>query len=244
MAGIRAMECLLSRGVIARPGSSAFIDVGANIGIYTTVLAKYFATVLAFEPHPITSRLLELNVEINKVKNVRMFRCALSDREGKAQLADAGVDNVGASTLEVDRLPQSLRDGTVHEVDVHCGDAFLDAERLTAPLSFVKIDVEGHEGAVIDGMIKLLQEQKPVVAFEANTGGRSEQVRQRLEQIGYSAFLALDFYPRVRPLLLRIFFLTFFGVRHALKPVDSLSKRSYSLVFALTDAQKRRLDNQ
>lgn len=242
MAGIRAVESLCSSGAIGSSASSIFIDVGANIGIYTTALAKHFDSVLAFEPHPVTSRLLELNIEINRIPNAKVLRFALSNREGKADLTDAGVDNVGASTLETERISDSLRDGTIHEVDVRRGEGLLRAECVTKPVAFMKIDVEGHEEAVIEGMIGWLSEQMPVIAFEANSNERSERVRKRLEDAGYTHFLGLDFYPWVSSLVLRVLVLTIFGVRHALEPVDSLLDRSYSLVFAMTDDQKNQFD--
>ena len=243
MAGIRAVENLCARGAIKSPASSIFIDVGANVGVYTTALARHFDTVLAFEPHPVISRILELNIEINHILNAKVFRSALSNRDGKAELTDAGVDNVGASTLEAGRLPDSLRDGTVHHVDVRRGEAFLRAQRLSRPVAFMKIDVEGHEEAVIEGMIRWISEQMPVIAFEANSNERSERVRKRLEQVGYTNFLGLDFYPRVPWLIPRVLVLTVFGVRHALKSIESLQGRNYSLVFAMTDHQKYQFDN-
>ena len=65
MAGVRAVESLCLHGAIRDPGWSICIDVGANIDIYTTTLAKHFGTIIAFEPHPVTSRLLAFNAEIN-----------------------------------------------------------------------------------------------------------------------------------------------------------------------------------
>ena len=91
-------------------------------------------------------------------------------------------------------------------------------------------------------MEKLISDHMPVIAFEANSGESSERVRERLEKIGYTTFLALDFYPKIQPLVLRVFLLTLLGVRYALVPVNSLLDRKYSMVFAMTDEQKRELD--
>lgn len=242
MAGISSVARLCACGAISSPESSVFVDVGANVGVYSMSLSKYFGTVLAFEPHPVTSKLLNLNVEINGARNVTTYQCALSDHEGKAVLTDVGTDNMGASTLEGDRISDLRLSGKTHEVNICRGDEFLTDGRLGARISFIKIDVEGHEEAVIAGMSELIYGQMPVIAFEANSGARSERVRTRLADLGYTTFLGLCFYPRIRSLSLRVLILTIFGVRHALEPVGSLGDEKYSLVFAMTDAQKSCLD--
>jgi FkbM family methyltransferase len=242
MSGLRAVDYLCDRGVIQAGEDATLLDVGANIGTYAVCLHSRFGRVHAFEPHPIVAKVLDINLEVNQIRNVRVHRVALSNREGTATLQDAGVDNVGASTLERERLPEALRGSQSHEVPVVRGDQHL-AAAFDERVAFVKIDVEGHEEEAIEGLSGLLSRHMPVIGFEANSAEASERLWRRLTSLGYTRFWALDFFPRYRHLAVRVLMLSLFGVRHALSPLDALRGRSYSLVFAMTDAQDETLRN-
>ena len=235
--GIRAMQWLCDSGIVAAPESHAFLDIGANIGIYTTAMAGRFAEALAFEPHPVTARVLALNVEINGLRNVKVQRVALSDRDGEAELFDAGHDNVGASSLE-----HAAQDGAPlpsHRVPLLQGEAAVRAATARR-VGLIKLDVEGHELKVIEGLSGLLAEHMPVLAFESNDPALAVSVPARLRTLGYESFVVLDFWPVVGWLPLRVLLLTLLGVRHALRPVESLEGGAYSLVFALPPAAAAR----
>ena len=191
----------------------------------------------AFEPHPWVSKILAINLEANDISNVQVHVVALSSAEGVLPLHDAGVDNIGASSLEQDRLPSSLRSGKTHMVRLARGDDFLEG-LVGADLSFIKIDVEGHEQPAIEGLSSVLARHRPVVAFEANSGEASERLWTLLQSLGYERFWALDFSPAFRYLPIRVAMLTLLGVRHALSPIDRLDGRNFSLVFAMTAAQE------
>jgi len=62
------------------------LDIGANLGQYTCLIAKCRndVTVVAFEPHPIVIKELEKNVHLNGLQNVIVVNTALSDTDGVA----------------------------------------------------------------------------------------------------------------------------------------------------------------
>ena len=71
-----------------RPGD-VFVDVGANIGLFTLIAAERVGPggkVLAFEPTAKTFGRLVDNVQLNKLSNVECFKLALSDSQGHLQL--------------------------------------------------------------------------------------------------------------------------------------------------------------
>lgn len=230
-AGVAAVKFLLERRVIDGKASS-FVDVGANVGTYCVSLARNFVSVSAFEPHPLTRQVLELNVAINELDNCDVFPFALSDRNGIETMAESR-ENMGASAIV--RTSNSAISGDHFEVQAKAGDAFVKGVQSTK-LGFIKIDVEGHELAVINGLANLILLDQPVIAFEANTGKAAERVRLRLGELGYNKFLGIDYYPNHGWLPLRIGFLLLFGVRYSLRPIGSLATSKYSLVFALTPA--------
>lgn len=114
------------------------VDVGANMGYYTLLLAKLNAIVYSFEPEPANFALLKRNVELNNFTNVTLYNKAASDTNGKAKLvlADYGT---GQHTLESSKF----------------GTRTIDVETTTIDLqdiAFAKIDVEGAELLVLKGM--------------------------------------------------------------------------------------------
>lgn len=227
-AGIAAAQWLCEQDVIVGSKHSTFLDVGANIGVYTVALAPSFSRVLAFEPHPAINQVLALNVAINNLGNVTLCNYGLSDADANAKLWEGGTDNMGMSSIE-----RGIGAGTSYAIRLrHAATAVRDATEL--PVAFVKIDVEGHEPKVITGLRTLLAEQRPVVAFEANDAVHNNDVLRQLRDLGYTMFLALGYSPRLKPLWLRVIALTVLGVRTTLKPVSDLQGASYPLVFALS----------
>lgn len=114
------------------------VDVGANMGYYTLLMAKLNANVHSFEPEPTNFVLLKKNVELNNFTNVTLYNKAVSNTNGKAKfvLADYGT---GQHTLGSSKF----------------GTRTIDVETTTIDLqdiAFAKIDVEGAELLVLNGM--------------------------------------------------------------------------------------------
>lgn len=228
-AGILVARWLCEVGVVECAAENAFVDIGANIGIYSLELADHFAEVVAFEPHPVTFKLLEINVEINAALNVKCMQLALSDRNGIAELVNDSGDNAGASSLERKRLDGVI--GGCHQVIVERGaDAITTATNRR--VSLLKIDVEGHELKVIGGLIPLLEKDAPVLAFEANTPAIAQALEAQLRKLGYVEFVALDYSPANKVLWVKVLLLTLLGVRYSVRSIPTLAG-TYSLVFAL-----------
>lgn len=235
-AGIAAVEWMCERGVIDIPQASAFLDIGANVDVYTVALATRFAGVLAFEPHPVTHQVLTLNVHINDLRNVSLFDYGLSDSDMKTQLWEGNADNVGASSVE-----RGAGTGAHYTVMLrHAATAVSGATDL--PVTFIKMDVEGHEPKVIAGLRSLLVKQLPVIAFEANDPIHNQTLLTQLQGLGYATFLALDYRPALPYLWLRVVALSLVGVRTRLKVVSLLEGKKYSLVFALSQRAAARWD--
>ena len=128
-----------------------FYDIGSNFGVYAILFGKAVGptgVVVAIEPEAQGYAHLEDNVRLNSLDNVRTFRLALGDHTGEEKLY---LEFTGAS-----RLTQSAVTRHGYEtVMVMEGDRFVSVENLPNP-HVVKIDVEGHEGAVIRGLAKTL----------------------------------------------------------------------------------------
>lgn len=155
------------RALVGRQGT--FVDLGANLGFFSVLVGRDLdgaGRVHAFEPTPATAALLRDNVATNGLGDrVIVVEQAVSDQPGKArfslydaaqanQLAVAGTDGASGSI----------------EVTVTTLDAYFSA--LGWPrVDVVKMDVEGVETKVLDGMRELIRRQPRLrIIFEYHLG--------------------------------------------------------------------------
>lgn len=135
-------------------------DVGAYLGYYTLLFARFAREVHAFEPLPANLRVLRANVRLNRLGNVSMHETAVSGGRGRTRLcASAGVDSM-ASVRRSEGLERI-------EVETISLDSFC-AETAIWP-DLIKIDVEGCECEVIQGMQGVLARKHPLVFLEVHT---------------------------------------------------------------------------
>lgn len=142
---------------LADPGRTS-IDVGANRGVWTEAMRRHSRDVLAFEPNPKMFRDLARRLG----PGARALPLALSDRNGDAELRvprrRRGYSNQGATLAHASlgACPfGSLLVQTRRLDDIETGDVGL-----------IKIDVEGHELAVLRGAAALLARCRPALIIE------------------------------------------------------------------------------
>ena len=141
--------------------NGTFLDVGANVGLISTLLADTVQHALLFEPNPIAAARARENIKVNQLP-FEVYEIALSDETGPIVFEDLG--GVHTCNRTVSGFSTSSRTITVPRTTF---DRFW-AQRgpLETPVTLVKIDVEGHENSVLRGMRRLLLEQRPIVMFE------------------------------------------------------------------------------
>ena len=141
------------------------VDVGAHIGMYALRAARELrgrGRVLAFEPNPAARSQLAENVALNGCDNVVVLSSAAAASPGRATLHVPETDDPSFSSLEGDRFAE----GAPVEVDVTTVDAGVRENGLRP--SFVKIDVEGREVDVVQGMSETVRTFRPVLLVEVN----------------------------------------------------------------------------
>lgn len=168
------------------PGQGVFLDIGANIGIFTTRYAKFFSHTIAVEANPITFHLLLANIGLRQLKDVSPVNVGASDREGTAPLHVNTEGNLGWSSLHESNRELS-RDSLKLEIDLNTIDSLVGELQPDVPVSLIKIDVEGHELQVLKGALGVLETHKPVILYEEN-GTEGETCANLLKSIGYSRF--------------------------------------------------------
>lgn len=133
----------------ALPAGGSFVDAGANWGYFTLVAAGTIGPsgrAIAIEPDPRMFAALEQNLQLNALSHVTPVRAAASATEGRAALAGFRSDAVNRGTS---RLGGQSAAGPTFDVDC------VTIDRLTSAIpsvDVVKIDVEGAEDAVLEGM--------------------------------------------------------------------------------------------
>jgi len=174
-------------------------DIGAATGLYTVFLAKAVGEtgqVLAFEPEDHTYERLREHLDLNQLTNVRAFKVAMGDAEGKVSLSLGEV----AGSARIIGSAATSKGGPVEWIRVIEGDKFAEAGKLPMPRA-VKIDVEGYEFAVIRGLSRTLaQPQCEVVCCEVHpqllpTSVTPEKVLDLLRSLG---FRQIEIHPRTR----------------------------------------------
>ena len=136
-----------------KPGDVVY-DIGANVGLYTVLLSKTVGDsgrIFAFEPEVGTCEHLVENLKLNHARNVQWYRKALGERTGQAALFTGSV--IGGGSL----VSQQGGGHLEQVVEIAQGDELVAAEKLPAPRA-VKIDVEGYEQSVIQGLRRTLSE--------------------------------------------------------------------------------------
>ncbi len=142
-------------------------DVGANIGIYTFLLARaaYRGHLIAFEPVPVTQEMWRENIVNNRVGNCSLETFALSDKVGKAMISvnenAHGCDSIELAKFNPDNTLRSI------EVPTTTGDEFLLTSSYGDP-DLIKVDIEGHEPEFLKGAWVMLERRRPTIMLEVN----------------------------------------------------------------------------
>jgi FkbM family methyltransferase len=167
-----------------------FIDVGANIGNHTIGLHNHFHHCHAFEPDPRTFRLLKANTANRP--NIICHQIALSDKDGISAFNQHRT-NTGKS--HIIHPPQS-QSPPARQSFIDVETSRLDnTSSASETVSFIKIDVEGHELQVLKGAQKLLTTQMPMILLEllaTDIRGQRAASLDFLAEIGYTRFYSFQ----------------------------------------------------
>ena len=162
----------------------AFIDVGANIGLFSIRYARHFKRVLALEVNPITALVLRANLKWNDCNNVDVIEKGASSKRGKAVVGIPSNGNLGWASIEAGK--RSDRRAIAAAVDKL--DAIAASANVREKIGLIKIDVEGHEREVLIGAAAILRRDRPVLLYEQLTGAAATECRELLRKFGYSRF--------------------------------------------------------
>jgi len=171
-----------------RPGMTAF-DIGAHAGYHTIRLSKLCGPsgrVHAFEPVPENVECLRETLRLNRLRNVQVHELAVSDREGTAELITHGVFD-GFACLKQgghgrrERPTGDSRVLAVRTIDV---DTFCPRFEI-ARVDLIKMDIEGAELLALQGMMRTLRRDCPILIVELWGTENLAEAPQLLSCLGY-----------------------------------------------------------
>ena len=163
------------------------VDLGANIGYFTCLLAKLVGEdgkVFAFEPDPRNLKLLRRNIQENDYKNVIIADKAVSDVNGSCTLYSS-QKKFGANRIFESKKKQT-HDFIPIKSETICLDDYFEKQNLLKKIDFIKIDIEGSEFRAFNGMKKILELNNNLKIF-------TEIAPSLLEDAGSSEKQILDF---------------------------------------------------
>jgi FkbM family methyltransferase len=140
-----------------------FFDVGANIGHHTLFMSPHADRVFSFEPFSVVRDEMTRKLNHAKINNVTIFPVALGDRTETGTFHPPTGANQGTGTLG-DNLPDNASPEVI-SVQVARGDDFFAANQLP-PITLLKMDVEGYEAKVLEGLRETIWRDRPPIFVE------------------------------------------------------------------------------
>lgn len=186
-----------------RHRSGAFVDVGVNVG-QTLLKVKTLRPPICyvgFEPNPVCVHYTQRLIELNGFKKCTLFPVGLSNRTALTPFFMRNEHDVAASVVEgfrpLSESPQKMY------VAVFDGDSVLEQFKV-GQVGVMKIDVEGGELEVIEGLGKTIRRDRPVIFCEILPlfseshrkrrfrQARQEQLIARLREMDYVMYRLLE----------------------------------------------------
>jgi len=171
--------------------NTIFIDIGAHYGYYSILVGKHHpgCHIIVYEPVPTNFNILKKNIKLNKLTNVEFYNMAASDKTEIKQFNMTEASD-SAGFYEHPSTPR-LQTIDVQAVDLntHLGST------LKTPI-VVKIDTEGHEISVLNGMDKILEKHSDVtlfIEFNPLCLGKAkvspQDLLKKIDQLGFDIYI-------------------------------------------------------
>jgi FkbM family methyltransferase len=177
--------------------AKVIFDIGSNIGYYSLVGAKLNpgAKIVAFEPMPSAHKYLNINIDNNKLTNVKAEKIALSNVKGKTKFYAVKSrkfmeleDHLnGDGTINVDNSTPHI--GEEFEVNTDTLDNYVSSNQIKR-IDLIKIDTEASEHLVFEGAINALKNFRPIIFCEVIPHKIEIQIDEIFAPLNYSFFKA------------------------------------------------------
>ena len=173
------------------------IDIGANIGVYTKILANLVGPkgrVYSVEPINLTYKILCRNISKLGLNNVIPLNYAISDSKHKATMKIPHYERGGENYYRASVTNSTFSGAKYRYLNVLCTSIDSEFLDIAHKVTFIKCDVEGHELNCLQGAKKLLAKIKPAWLIEVSDdpdvkGSPGQQLFAILKQNQYIPYL-------------------------------------------------------
>ena len=170
--------------------SDFIIDIGANTGIYS-LLAQATnprAKVLAFEPIKRVRKKLKANILLNKFP-IETSNFAISDRDGTQLICDdLSIEHPYSTTLNKNFAEEIFSTINTYEIETRTLEGLMLKYSVENSIVLIKVDVEQHESYAIKGMLKLIQNAKPIILIEILTQEIGDEIFSHIKNLNYAYY--------------------------------------------------------
>ena len=169
-----------------------FLDIGANSGYYSFYFASKFKNlkIKAIEPNLDAFNKFKNTLNKNKFENIEVYNFALSDREDKTKMVSMISHNYIHSNSTInDNINKENNKINTFETSLRVGDNLFNFSNKKL---FFKIDVEGHESYVLQGLIKNLTQNKCLILIEISDA-KFNEVNKFLIKNNFKKIFKSDF---------------------------------------------------
>lgn len=170
--------------------NSTMIDIGAHIGLYTLIFSKFLdnGKIISFEPSSHNYSILEKNIKLNNCNNVILNKNAVYSKNMEVDL-HVNNYNTGDNRIYYPGIKRQIE-----KVSAITIDTYLMNNEYINNISFIKIDTQGVELAVLQGCEKTLLKYHPKILFEywprglKEYGSTEEELLNFLINLGYKIY--------------------------------------------------------
>ncbi len=172
------------------------IDIGVYRGVHSYEMSKYSKIIHSFEPNPVIYKDLKKTLPLI-IDNLKLYNYALLDKNIIKNLR-IPIRNLKANKLNYEEFYE-MGKATIHEENkfenyenfkVEC--KILDDFKFNNSISFIKIDVEGHEISVLNGAKIIIKKFKPNLLIEIEERHSKRNVKDTINFVcsfGYNSYV-------------------------------------------------------
>jgi FkbM family methyltransferase len=168
-------------------------DVGAHFGIFSLAAAGFGGRAIAVDASPAAADMIAIQASLNKCTDrIQILRAAVSDANSAIDMLNSGVFSDGYFKATSQRAKSELTQVQAITID--------QMALQFGPPTHIKVDVEGHEGAVLRGARDTLSRFSPILFLElhnemvAGAGDNPYDTVNELDELRYETF-TVDGYP-------------------------------------------------
>lgn len=147
--------------------AKVIFQAGGNCGLYPLLYSIFFQKIITFEPDPLNFYCLSNNCKGEKFIKIN---AALSNKSGMKKFSVHGIDNVGMHSFNKGPYQYDVLTMTIDSLNLN-------------ELSFLQLDIEGHELAALKGAAKTIKKFKPIMLIEITHD--VEETIKYAESLGY-----------------------------------------------------------